>query len=477
MLPPVPLDAPGDGLHCDVAIAGGGPAGLVLAAALAKRGLAVTLLERASSSVAPLAETLGPEVRATLSELTAAALVDELEASQLPSRGTRSAWGSDALVERPSLFHPLGDGWHVDRPAFDAALARFAAASGARLHFGRAVRRVDRAASSSEGFVLTLRDGSLVRTRYLVDASGRGAPVTRGLRESRWVSLDRQIALVARTSPGSRRNAASASDYELLLEASRDGWWYTAPRSDGSLVAVFLTDADLLPRAQRSGSPPLAAPLSRTIHTWARLASTGPLHFLRVTRADSGFLAPDFGQDWCAIGDASFAVDPLAGNGVARGLASVQRALPLILEALGSSETADAAASPGATADNASARDVGARVERYLREREAAYAQETRFEAELFWRRRRPGHGREAPLWLGPVARLARGEARADPQGLAGIEPWVPPRALAATLRGLEAPRPAHQLLRTLCEETSLSPRRILQGLQGLVAGGLLRVV
>ena len=39
-----------------------------------------------------------------------------------PAYANRSRWGSDELETADFVFNPLGHGWHVRRPAFDAAL-------------------------------------------------------------------------------------------------------------------------------------------------------------------------------------------------------------------------------------------------------------------------------------------------------------------------------------------------------------------
>jgi len=82
----------------------------------------VVVLERAAIGW-KAGETFGPRVRLLLAELGAE------EAPAVPFRGVRSAWGSSELIDRPSLVHPLGEGWHVDRARFEGTLERMAVAS------------------------------------------------------------------------------------------------------------------------------------------------------------------------------------------------------------------------------------------------------------------------------------------------------------------------------------------------------------
>jgi flavin-dependent dehydrogenase len=428
----------------DVVVVGGGPAGLALAGVLARGGRRVAVVERSRYETTRVGETFGGEVFALLDQLGAADALREFLAAQVPFRAVRSAWGSDELVERASIVHPLGDGIHVERARFDAALAEWARAAGADVRVGQGACAIARAC---ERFVVTPRHGEELDAELVVDASGRGAPASAALDERRWLAVDRQVALVAHMP-----RARGEPDGELLVEAVEDGWWYSAPQPDGGLVATLVTDADLVPAGPRETlASRFAACLARSRHTAARAADHAAAGEIREVRADSGCLLGAGGRGWLAAGDAAMAIDPLAGNGVARALRS---ALAL---------AAEMKAPEGAPIGFAD----------YLDRRAAFYRLESRWSDALFWARRRALDWQSAPLVLGPD-RVLRATGERSPGGLAPAEALLPPRAITAILAHLASPQPAHVAMTRLRELAPLPDRRLLVGLQVLLDRGAL---
>lgn len=427
--------------EADVVVIGGGPAGSCLAARLARQGASVALIERGTFDEPRVGETLGAEVGPLLDALGARDAVRALLGSQVPFRGVRSAWGSDALDERPSILHPLGDGWHVDRAAFDARLVAWAQEEGVNARIGVGPCRVAR---EGEGWAVSWSDGAL-RAGFLVDASGRGAPASQPIGGRAWFALDRQVALVAWL------DAVGLDDPTLLLEAVPEGFWYSVPLPDGRLALALITDADLTPAGGRSGlRGRFGEALARSRHTRARVAGAA-IDEVRVARADSGRLLPSWGPGFRAVGDACSASDPLGGNGVARALR----------DALDASRALEAPGDPAAIARG---------LDAYTELRGRYYAAEARFADAPFWARRHPLPWRDAPLWLAPDAPLAWVR---PPQ--ARVEAILPPRAIAAVRHALAAPSPAHAVMSRLREVAPLPERRLLVGLQTLCEEGAIR--
>ncbi|HJW34594.1 MAG TPA: FAD-dependent monooxygenase [Holophagaceae bacterium] len=434
----------------DLAILGGGPAGLALAGAVARQGWSVAVFEREALTPFKAGETLGPALRPALEQLGAWEAF--LGLPTVPFRSVRSAWGSPDLHTRDALVHPLGEGWHVDRTAFERMLDAVARAQGARIHRGGGPTRVCRA---GQGFRLE-GAGAGLQARMIVDASGRGAPATAGLgAERRWISVDRQVGLLV-DLPATGRDLGT----ELLLEAEPQGWWYSVPQPTGRLRCVWLTDADLLPPGGKQAlQEAFSQALARAPHTAALVAGQA-LPAPRVIRADTGFLMPPLGRGWLALGDAALGGDPLGGNGLERALNGVLDALPGLLGAL------EGAPTP-------MPEDVWGKLAPYLAARARYYGMERRWPGSRYWARRGAAAPEVGAFWLAPEEELVF--AGGPPGALDRAEAWIPRTVLIEWLRSLTGPEPAHRLMARLKAWAPLGDAQLLAGLQTLVEDGALR--
>ncbi len=444
----------------DVVVLGGGPSGLAAATALAARGRSVVVLERGRLGRPRVGETLGPEIEPILATL---GVWDVFQAeARVPFRGVRSAWGSSAIVERSSIAHPLGEGFHVDRARFDAMLAGAAARAGATLCEETGVPTI---AEIDGGFHVSSPGGVAFRCRFVVDASGRGAPAgAMGSAVRRWVACDRAIAIVARLTPLDGR----AVEPELLIESAEEGWWYVAPQPGEKLLFVLITDADVA--AAIDGSD-VAARFRRAFERTLHVRALGEGNTLeeppRVVRADAGLLLPSRGKRWCAVGDAEVAGDPLAGDGMVRGFRS----------AIEAANDIDRALAEGAEALPEAGTDPAVFLASHLDRRASYYDKETRFSEALFWKRRQVIDWQNTPITLDPRKNLCWDGSEPDLFVVAPVESLLPPKALQGVLDFLRTPRAAHEALSMLKAAAPLGDRRLLVGLVGLVELGILNAV
>jgi len=361
---------PGRRADAEVVVIGGGPAGAVAALTLARSGVAVALLD-AGNRYPAVGETLPPASRAVLDRL---GLRAALEAEgHLRSTGSWSAWGSAEPWGRDFLFNRFGHGWHLDRRRFDALLRQAARAAGARLLVGAAVTASAELAGG--GYRIGLADGEEITAPIVLDASGRSAAFARQ-RGVRRRALDRMVALVGHVV---RRADADTEPAATLVEATEEGWWYSAPLPQHRLVTVFMTDSDIA-RVAGAATQSWLDRLAAAQHTAARALryGAGLAGPPRIVAAASSRLERFGDTDWLAIGDAAASQDPLSSEGILVAMQSGLDAAAAAAQALRGDRDALAAA--------AARRETGWRG--YLGQRDQYYDMERRWPDAPFWRRR-----------------------------------------------------------------------------------------
>ena len=273
----------------DVLIVGGGPAGLVAAERLARRGVGVLLCEEHS--------TIGDPVHCT--GILAAESFEEFD---LPRDATLNALSSARFVSPSGITvtystpSPLAT--VIDRPAFDRALADRAASAGAVLRTGARVSSVEADPSG----VRALVGGRLVRARLLVLACGANYALGRrlglGLPQAYLHTAQREL------------RATRGSELELRFGrgVAPDGFAWAVPVARGAdlyvRVGVMASD-DVLGCYARM--------LAQVAGRWGVVDDGSPprqkLLLLRtITRTYSDRLL--------VVGDAAGLVKPTTGGGI-----------------------------------------------------------------------------------------------------------------------------------------------------------------
>ena len=340
---------------------GGGPAGSAAAIVLAGGGARVVLLERSSYGGARLGETLPPDVRLSLERLGVWDRFRDDDHTRAP--GIAVCWGGPEPYANDFIANPYGDGWCVDRNRFDSMLAAAAVDAGATVLTATAVTGSVRA---PDGGWTVEATGRTFSAALVIDATGRMSSFCRSLGAGHVVH-DRMVALIGFVTPATR-------DERVLIEATEDGWWYSARLPDGRLVLGFHTDPG--PGVRSGWSRYLAA----APETMARAGLKAGAE-IRVVSANSHRLQPIAADGWLAVGDAATAHDPLTGLGIHWALES----------GIAGSEAVMRSATGGY------GRQREEHFRRYLATRRLYYRAEARWPRAPFWRRRHEHGGPAGP--------------------------------------------------------------------------------
>jgi flavin-dependent dehydrogenase len=312
----------------EIAIVGGGVAGAVLAARLARGGREVVVLERSPAwtwraggvfSAPPAVAALR---RAGLDEATLATVARPIPAMRVETRaGTafRLTYGADTGGQPAVGF---------DRARLDPALTELATGAGAELRRGWNVTGVDFTAGAVEAIEPAGRQVR-VRARVIVGADGSRSVVARAARVDRPARLRPRLGLTYHLPDP---EADRTRDARMLV--LRDGYVGIAPVPGGRVNVGIVLGPSWRPALVADGAPATARGIVAAIATTAddpggwrdgeptdHLAGAWPLGH-RVTRRA--------GPGWLLVGDAAGFLDPFTGEGIHRALVSAELAAAAI---------------------------------------------------------------------------------------------------------------------------------------------------
>ena len=315
----------------DVAIVGGGPAGAVVAARLARAGRQVVVLERAlawqwrAGGVFASPAAVAALRRSGLDPVTIAAV-----ARSIPAMRVETPAGT---TFRLTYGHETGGQTAVgfDRSRLDPALLELAGTAGADIRRGWHVTHLD--LSDGDGD-LTIRtaDGGVTRMRasVIVGADGPRSIVAREAGVARPVRLRPRIGLTYHL-PDPDPSACRDARMRIL----RDGYVGVAPVAGGRVNVGIVLGRSWRAALVRDGARAVAdgivhaiPPIDGDPATWRsgmpsdHVAGAWPLG-LRVTRRA--------GPSWLLVGDAAGFLDPFTGEGLHRALVSAELAAAAIL--------------------------------------------------------------------------------------------------------------------------------------------------
>jgi flavin-dependent dehydrogenase len=361
-------------MKVDVAVVGGGPAGTGCALTLRRyTDLRVAVIERGDYSGPRIGETIGAGVRPLLAYL---GLWEEFIADgHRRAHATAAAWGSNEIFRQEFFFTGRGEGWHLDRCRFDRMLALAVSDAGGKILSNCAFRSITRA--NAEGWLIAARyrDGRQVRitARFVIDATGRAGLVARRLGARPGV-VDQLVGVTGFMD----FPKPFEDEHFTLVEACRDGWWYSACLPRKRMAVAFMSDPEIVRELRAQHVSGWRALLASTRHTRARLESGSSPETLFTRAAGSQWLRPAGGERWLAVGDAAASFDPLSSMGIGHALSTGMHA----------ARAANAALEGDDELRNEYSRSIAENFDRFLEIRRSFYAVERRWTESPFWLRR-----------------------------------------------------------------------------------------
>jgi len=307
----------------DVCVVGAGPVGGALACRLARAGLDVAVIDRASL---PPMEHPSFDGRAYAIAAGSRALLEESgiwDALPLPTGPIEQIRVSDGKPGRPAspLFlhfdsQDLGDrplGWMVEARSMRVALNRCLHAADLALH-APAEATVTR---TPDHATITLSTGETLQARLVVAAEGRDSPLRRqaGLTAQRWAYP--QMGIVCAIAHDRPHNNTAL---EHFLPAGPFAQLPMAPSEAGEHISaiVWTERSDVAPRLVALPDDAFAAEVA--IRLGPHLGAIRPVGRRWMYPLSAMYVHRNTAERLAVVGDAAHGIHPIAGQGLNLGL-------------------------------------------------------------------------------------------------------------------------------------------------------------
>ncbi|KAF7359930.1 FAD/NAD P-binding domain-containing protein [Mycena venus] len=311
-----------------ILVIGGGPGGAYAAAALAREGFQVTVLEKDYFPRYHIGESLLASCRALLRFIDAEAKIDDFGFALKVGAAVKL---NQEKREGYIPFKPTA--WNVLRSEFDQILLQHAAESGASVHEGISVQAIKFSSENPDpdkpiAAEWKSKDGMTgkIDFSWLVDASGRnGIMSTKYLKNRKFNHSLKNVAVWGYWSGANVYSEGTDRENAPWFEGLTDetGWAWFIPLHNGT-VSVGIVQSETSSRAKKSKLSGVDSTMEAHYHSQIQLAPgvfnlLGNAHFLGDLKsaADYSYSASQYaGTNYRIVGDAGAFIDPFFSSGV-----------------------------------------------------------------------------------------------------------------------------------------------------------------
>ena len=300
-------------INNNIIIIGGGPAGIATALALHQLGYQTLIIEGKLLNGYYPGEHVGPEIKQIFKELHIPDKI--LFSNSIDCYQIQSCWGSENLYSNESIYNPYGEGFLLSRPQFDIDMIHYVDGQGVNILLNTHVVKIS---PSGVGWLLNLkREGLIktVRTAFIVNAGGRNSKFYKVFGATK-KTVDHLVGI---TTFYANKNIEMDQNY-VLLEAVKDGWWYSAGLAGSKVVATFFTDSSVLQKLGKTSQSIWQKQLLLSHYIKQRLSIFKDNSEIFSRSAQSHELNKLAGENWLAVGDSAISFDPLSSQGINKGL-------------------------------------------------------------------------------------------------------------------------------------------------------------
>jgi len=320
--------------ECDVFIIGGGPAGSIAAAKLAKAGYQVELVEKVKFPRFVIGESLLPRCNELLED---AGMLEAVESAGFQFKGgvafENEQKDSKIVHFEKNMGEKHNSSFQVRRETFDKLLLDEAAKMGARITMESEVT-----AYNEEANVVTTihKDGSEEKyhAKKVIDASGYGRVLPRLLDLDSNSALTLRDAIFCRVENDVRPEDGTDGYIYVYIVGDNDAWIWNIPLSPTVTSLGIVCSDEYYKSFDMTQEEFWDHIIETNSHAKKRYAKAEKINEVGFIGGYSSNVTKMFGKNFVMVGNATEFLDPVFSSGVTLALESGAKAADLTIKEL-----------------------------------------------------------------------------------------------------------------------------------------------